>query len=517
MKRGWLVAVFGVALAWTQYRESGLREIAGHLELATEPLMPARVYLFKDGKPFRLSPVDAMLPLRVDLFYRERLWRRGANPSVLEVTCNDISHFFLLKGRANFDLPAGNYRVEAYRGLFYKPFSAEFTLEAGKQTRAVLKMEDWTAGEGAKWISSDDHIHLVRDREDDAVFLSWMDAEDLTVANFLQLQRQMDAASQYGYGPQAEAKRGGRSIRPGHESRSAFFGHVNVLGGREMIRPLSLGTVYSNSPETFPYPYVLFGMGRKLGALVGYAHFDGSQKNSALLMDLALGNLDFAEVFQFGRLRTEQWYELLNAGFRLTGVAGSDFPVNVNNATKLEKWSRWIPLLGPERMLVKAAAGTSAYETWAAAVKRGEGVVTNGPLIELRLNEQSGQLEAEAKFYRPMTKLEIVANGKVIASAKAGASLRASASIPPQGPVWVAARALADPDVAGTTEIQAHTNPRYMRWDGSAPDSQARRNAADRWRKEVEYYRTAPLVFPSERERARFFELCEVALKKLTG
>src|SRR4051794_32397218 len=37
---------------------------------------PARVYLFKDGKPFRLSPVDVLLPLRVDLHYRERLWRR---------------------------------------------------------------------------------------------------------------------------------------------------------------------------------------------------------------------------------------------------------------------------------------------------------------------------------------------------------------------------------------------------------------------------------------------------------
>jgi len=32
------------------------------------------MYPFKDGRPFRLSPVGAMLPLRVDLCYRERLW-----------------------------------------------------------------------------------------------------------------------------------------------------------------------------------------------------------------------------------------------------------------------------------------------------------------------------------------------------------------------------------------------------------------------------------------------------------
>ena len=39
----------------------------------TGQTVPSRVYLFKDGRPFRLSPVDAMLPLRVDMFYRERL------------------------------------------------------------------------------------------------------------------------------------------------------------------------------------------------------------------------------------------------------------------------------------------------------------------------------------------------------------------------------------------------------------------------------------------------------------
>src|SRR5262249_34252445 len=158
----------------------------------------------------------------------------------------------------------------------------------------------------------------------------------------------MDAAAQYGFGPGAEAKQASRSIRSGHESRSEFFGHVNLLGGREMIRPLSIGNTYANSPETFPYPYVLFGMGKKLGATVGFAHFDGSQKHSSLLMDLALGALDFVEVLQFGRLRTGDWYELLNAGFKVTGVAGSDFPVFLNNATKQKQWSRWLPLLGPE-------------------------------------------------------------------------------------------------------------------------------------------------------------------------
>ena len=52
---------------------------------------------------------------------------------------------------------------------------------------------------------------------------------------------------------------------------------------------------------------VLFRRGRELGATVGYAHFDGNQPHSSLLMDLALGSIDFIEVFQFGALHAERW------------------------------------------------------------------------------------------------------------------------------------------------------------------------------------------------------------------
>ncbi|MBI4904521.1 MAG: CehA/McbA family metallohydrolase [Acidobacteria bacterium] len=506
-----LIPLFLAALGWAQFRESGDAALAAQLQLVTAPQMPVRIYLFKDGRPFRLSPVDAMLPLRADLFYRERVWRRAADPSVLEVTCNDQSHFFLLKGKAEFALPAGNYVVEAYRGLFYKPFRTEFRLEAGKSQRIELKMEDWTGGESSQWLSADDHIHLVRAPEDNAIFLSWMDAEDLSVGNFLQLQRQMDAAAQYGFGPKAEAKSAGRSIRSGHESRSEFFGHVNLLGGREMIRPLSLGRVYANGPETFPYPYVLFGMGKKAGALTGFAHFDGSQKHSSLLMDLALGALDFVEVLQFGRLRTEEWYQLLNAGFRVTGVAGSDFPVSLSNVTRQPKWTRWTPLLGPERMLVRRRAGSSAYEAWADAVRQGDGLVTNGPLVTLEVSGE--RVTAHGRFHRPLSKLEIVANGKVIGAAANGASLSVQAALPAVRPLWVAARASAEADPVGTVELQAHTNPRYVGWNGSAPEPGARQALAEKWEKEIDYYRTAELVFPSPEEKARFFAHCERALQ----
>src|SRR6202030_3491489 len=181
--------------------------------------------------------------------------------------------------------------------------------------------------------------------------------------------------------------------------RSHFYGHINLLGGREMIRPLSVGSELSNLDEAYPFPAVLFDRGRRLGATVGYAHFNGGL-HSTLLMDLAIGRIDFIEVFQFGGLKSAQWYELLNAGFQVTGVAGSDFPVPLDDVKK--QWPRTIPRLGPERTLVKAHATGSPYEAWAAGVRSGAVVLSNGPLLEIHVDKKTGTAAASASFYRPL-------------------------------------------------------------------------------------------------------------------
>jgi hypothetical protein len=508
LKRGILLTAFALAVLWA----AQLRDLSARLELAIGPRMPARVYLFKDGHPFRLSPVQALLPLKVDLFYRERLWMLGPSPETMEVTCNDQSHFLLLNGRASFDLPAGHYRVEAYRGLFYVPASKEFDLRAGETSRVELDLKAWTAPDG--WLSGDDHIHLVRSRQDDPVFLRWIEAEDLSVANFLQLQRQADAATQYAFGRDGEARRANYSIRPGHESRSHAYGHVNLLGGRQLIRPLSTGIMYANSPEEYPFPALLFSQGRRLGATVGYAHFDGSQPHSTLLADLALGNIDFIEVFQFGILKTTEWYELLNAGLRVTGIAGSDFPVPLS---RTKDWPRWLPLLGPERTLVKSSPGGDPYQAWAAGVRNGDVVVSNGPLVELELNAARNAATAKASFYRPLKRLNIIVNGSIAAEISGDGrrtTLTASVHLPETASCWVAAHVIGQ-NQPGEPEIQAHTNPAYVLRNGKPVSEPGAREAlAARWRKEIDWYRSS-LGFPSEREKDEFFDFADRALHEL--
>ncbi|MBI2690286.1 MAG: CehA/McbA family metallohydrolase [Acidobacteria bacterium] len=498
MPRVWMLLALSVTLAIAQLRHSSP---AAHLQITANH--PARIYLLKNDRPFRLHPVDAILPLKIDLFYRDTLWRRTPNPQTLEVTNNEQSHFFLLTGKADFELPPGDYRIEAYRGLFFTPVAVNFTLKPGESKTLPITLERW-AGNTKDWLSGDDHIHLPRTAAENETFLKWLQAEDLSVANFLQLQRQIDAAPQYAFGPAGEARTAGYSIRSGQESRSEYYGHINMLGGSELIRPLSVGSMYANEPAASPFPSLLFQKGRQAKALTGYAHFHGSMPHSTLLMDLALGNIDFLEVFQFGKLWNTEWYELLNAGLRVTGIAGSDFPVPLG---RFMPWPKHIPLLGPERTLVKAQPGQSAYTAWAAAVKRGEVVVSNGPFVEItRVNST---ITATAIFHQPIETLEIIRNGKVVATARDGKKLTVSV---PADAAWFAAHARLK-KVEGEPQLQAHTNPLYI--GNPPPDAAIRASLAKRWQAELEYYRAANLPFASDNQRRQFFDAGEKALQLL--
>ena len=58
-----------------------------------------------------------------------------------------------------------------------------------KTREVTLTLRPLEGNTAQGWISGDDHIHLTREAEDDPTFLQWLEAEDLSVGNFLQLQR----------------------------------------------------------------------------------------------------------------------------------------------------------------------------------------------------------------------------------------------------------------------------------------------------------------------------------------
>lgn len=532
-----LVLLFVSSPLFSQHRDSSLRpNHAASLTVevrnaATGDLVPARVYLFRGQSPHRLSPVDNLLTLFEDNFYRERLWRMTNQPQSLEVDIRDQWHDLLFEGKATFDVPAGgDYRLEAYHGFFWEPGIERFTLQPEEKKTMVAKLRPIAPGRQEKWISGDDHIHLMRAPEDDAVFLKWLRAEDLNVGMFLTGMRQQHFGVQYDWGREGEGRTPGFSIRSGQETRSEFYGHTLLFGQNHLIEPPSIGSMYANTPWAWPFPAVYFQEGRDAGAIVGFAHFHGSMPHSQLLLNLVLNKLDFVEMLQYGWIKTKGWYQLLNAGLRVVGTAGCDFPDPHNH---FRPWPRHLPLLGPERTLVKADPGDSAYEAWANGIRRGAVAISNGPLLEFEVNgETSGKIfpwsgeshqidaSATAVFYRPILKVEMVMNGKVVAVVE-GDGRQRELTLPFQTKVtessWIAARAKSI-SYEGEPEIWAHANPVYILRDGKPVYIKRDRDAVrDRWAGEVEYYKTGGLQFEKQGQREELLRLAEETLRILEG
>ena len=531
------LALAAVSMAAAQAPDSPLRpKYAASLTIEvrradTGELMPARVYLFRGTTPHRLSPVDNLLPLFEDNFYRERIWRMTDRPGTLEINLKNQWHDLLLEGSATFDIPAwDDYRLEAYRGFFWEPGTEHFALRPGEKKTVVVKLRPIAPGRQEKWISGDEHIHLMRSRKDDDVFLKWLRAEDLNVAMFLTGMRQQHFGVQYGFGREGEARMPGYSIRSGQETRSEFYGHTLLFGQDRLIEPVSIGSTYSNTPWAYPFPPAYFKEGQEAGAIVGYAHLHGSLPHSQLLLNLVLNKLDFVEMLQYGWIKTKAWYQLLNAGLRVVGTAGCDFPDPHNH---FQPWPRHLPLLGPERTLVKADAGDSAYEAWANGIRRGAVVISNGPLLEFEVEgEPPGKIftwrgasrgvhaKATAVFYRPLVKLELVMNGKVVAAVEGDGKQREltlPAALTIDESAWIAAR-VKSVSYEGEPEIWAHANPVYLLRDGKPVYVKRDRDALrNRWAPEVEYYRTGGLQFEKESQREELMRMAEETLRLLEG
>ena len=160
-------------------------------------------------------------------------------------------------------------------------------------------------------------------------------------------------------------------------------------------------------------------------------------------------------------------------------------------------------------------------------------MVTNGPLLNFAVQGrgpgdavrwEGESLEAEgtasAAFHRPIEKVEIVANGRVVAS-RDGAGGETEVSLPFQVPItestWVAARVQARHNEA-EPEIWAHSNPVYLLKSGNPVYVEADRRALlERWEKEAGYYRNPELVFANDGQRQQLLNRVEETLKILSA
>jgi hypothetical protein len=426
-----------------------------------------------------------------------------ANP-MLDVTSYvrnpyDGAFQFYLDAEGTVALPPGRYRVRASKGLEFTPATQQVTITAGSTTHTVLTLARWIDMASLGWFSADDHLHIARrDASDDRRIARWMQAEDVNVANLLQMGilPGVLAANQYAFGPRNVYQDGDTIVASGQENpRTWILGHGIILGASSYI--------------DFPANRLVYGdywqAAARDDALRGYAHWGTLAARDGLAIDAPAGNIDFIEVLQSDIGNYEALYQILGLGFRMTPTAGTDYPCALTN------------LPGRDRFYTHVD-GPLTYDRWLNAIRRGRTFVTDGPLVtDFRVGDaQIGDdLSLPAPATLPVhgtvrfdpgrddvTAVELVRNGEivhVVHDRSAPGEIRMETTLDVTGGSWIALRAFGRKvDVPATMPrtSSAHTGPIYVAVGGAgvAGQESARRLA------EAELSRLAQLEQTLERD-----------------
>jgi hypothetical protein len=167
---------------------------------------------------------------------------------------------------------------------------------------------------------------------------------------------------------------------------------------------------------------------------------------------------------KFETLPFRDWYRYLNCGYRLPAVGGTD-KMRASNP------------VGFNRTYAYLAGDEFNTRNWSKAVRRGNTFMTSGPLLlfkadgrspgdEISFRAGGGRIEvsAQARCAIPMHRLEVVANGRVVASTvdeRGSRELRLSDTVEVSGPGWLAARCWSRFQSTGS-RVAAHTSPVYV-------------------------------------------------------
>ncbi len=374
---------------------------------------------------------------------------------------------FYVDGGFQVRLPPGTYTLALSKGYEYLQQTHTLALKPGETSSQEYRLQRWINMPERGWYSSDDHVHLQRSPRDDPSILRWMAAEDIHVGNLLEMgDFWATYFTQYAFGPKGRYREGNNILSPGQEEpRTPEIGHTISLGASAMVR---------FREDYYSYDRVFDGV-HGLGGVTGFAHqamsFYGYR---GMVLNVLRGKVDFLELVQYcvpeGPLALDHYYHFLDLGFKLTALAGSDFP-----------WCGRGPRYGFQEQYAQIgnarfytyAGEEFSFERWLDGLKQGHTFATTGPVVLLKVNGRlpgdtlevapgsTLRITAEAYGHReqmPLSSLEIIGHGKVLqrTTGQNAAQLSVSLDLTASRGIWIAAKC-----AAGKAQV-AHTTPVYV-------------------------------------------------------
>jgi hypothetical protein len=384
-----------------------------------------------------------------------------------DLKLGDTSYAYI-DGRFQIELPVGEVFVELTKGFEYTPTRQRITIAPG-QHELTLEIDRWTDSRADGYYTGDTHVHFL----DPTTSVLEAGAEDLNVVNVLAAQwGRLFTDVEHFTGGLAPASTAENLVWVGTENRHHMLGHISLLGLSEPVFPLSSGgpdeDYLGGAEEILMADWADAARGQN--GLVIAPHFPSPHLE--LAADIAMGKIDAAELKYFPpRLDGHSigsWYDYLNCGYRLPAVGGTD------------KMTNSIPVGGVRTYAHLGDDRPFTHENWRDAIRSGNTFTSTGPLLfftaeglppgaDINLPNGGGTLElhATAQSALPFTRIEIVANGRVIADAAAdpgGRSATLSVKHEVGDSCWIAARCYGEIDLqhAWVNKVAAHTSPVYV-------------------------------------------------------
>lgn len=357
-----------------------------------------------------------------------------------------------IDGACEVKLPSGvPLRIQATKGPEFEPLDETIALSAGKMAlRFALRRWSHLADDG--WISGDSRCHFLPPH---AALLEAA-AEDVAVVNLLACAQPVPSLDGNAYtsfpnllafsGQAAALEANGHLVAVNTLNAHPVLGKVALLHSHRIVFP----TTFGGDEETDDWSVCDWcdQCHRKRGLAVWVDAFRpaGGLLGGEVLAAAILGKIDAIEVDALPRMQPllPQLYRLWSAGMMVPLVGGSGKDSNAIALGTMRTYAK--------RSSPPAETGVPEYRAWIDAVRAGRTFVTNGPLLTLEIGES---IAATARSFRAFERLEIVANGRVIAHDTASDEVPHSASccaVPPQSG-WVAVRAV------GSDGAFAHTSP----------------------------------------------------------
>jgi hypothetical protein len=398
--------------------------------------------------------------------------RHEVNPNWFEDYGADLklgsTEYAYTDGRFQIELPLGDIYVEVVKGFEYLPLRQHLTIQPG-QRELRLRIDQPFDWHSKGWVTADTHVHFLSPQT------AWLEAqaEGINLVNLLATQWG-DLFTNVGdiTGALSGVSTPDTLVWVGTENRQHMLGHMSLLGTRGTpVYPMTTAgpdESYLGDPIESSLAEWADRCREKEG-LVIIPHFPLPHLEVAA--DVVLGKVDGVEIKTItptmDNYPMREWYRLLNLGYRLAAVGGTD------------KMAATMPI-GGIRTYAYLGNEEFTFASWAHAVRAGRTFTTSGPLIgllveghmpgdEIKLPESGGTLEVDAwvDSTQPIHELQLVVNGSIVdrVTQQLGArQVRLHSKVHLGSSAWIAARCVSRLVNWHEWPINwgAHTSPVYV-------------------------------------------------------